>query len=76
MADLGYGYTISEVVTKASDYAVYLKKRPNDKPLSVKWFKGFRSRWPQMRVIKPRGLAKCRAASTTQEAVDTYFENL
>ena len=38
MADLGYGH-IGEVVNKASDYAVYLKKRPSDKPLSVKWFK-------------------------------------
>ena len=31
MADLGYGFTISEVVAKASDYAVFLKKRTPDK---------------------------------------------
>ncbi|XP_045169024.1 uncharacterized protein LOC123531825 [Mercenaria mercenaria] len=76
MADLGYGFTITEVVSKASDYAVFLKKRSPDKPLSVKWFSGFRKRWPELRVTKPRALTKCRAASTSQQAVNSYFTNL
>lgn len=76
MAELGYGFTVSEVVAKASDYTVYLNKRPNDKPLSVKWFKGFKNRWPELKVLKPRSLAKCKAASTTHQAVDDYFTNL
>jgi len=76
MADLGYGFTITEVVSKASDYAVFLKKRTRDKPLTVKWFKGLRNRWPELRVIKPRGLAKCRAEATNEQAVESYFTNL
>ncbi|XP_045199039.2 uncharacterized protein LOC123553374 [Mercenaria mercenaria] len=76
MAQLGYGFTISEVVDKVSNYAVYLGKRPKDKPLSIKWFKGFRDRWPEIRVIKPRALSNYRAASTSQAAVSDYFKNL
>lgn len=52
MAELGYGFTISEVVDKATNYAVYLGKRSKDKPLSIKWYKGFRDRWPELRVCK------------------------
>ena len=74
MADLGYGFTIREVVSKATDYAVYLKKRTQDKPLSTRWFKGFRRRWFEL--IKPRSLSKCRAESTTESNVDKYFTNL
>lgn len=76
MADLGYGYTIAEVVNKASDYALYLKKRTSDKPLSIKWFKGFKRRWPELSVIKPRSLTTCRASSTTKDVVEQYFSNL
>jgi hypothetical protein len=76
MADLGYGFTITEVVDKATNYAVYLGKRSHDKPLSVKWFKGFRQRWPELRVIKPRALSNYRASSTSQAAVSDYFTNL
>ncbi|KAH3833966.1 hypothetical protein DPMN_107282 [Dreissena polymorpha] len=59
MENLGYGFTITEVVAKATDYAVFLKKRTHDNPLSVKWFHGFRRRWPEI---------KCRAKSTTEQA--------
>jgi len=76
MADLGYGFTITEVVSKATDYAIHLGKRTPDKPLSVKWFKGFKRRWPEMRVVKPRSLAQCRARCTSDEAISSYFNNL
>ena len=76
MANLGYGFTITEVVAKATDYAVFLKKRTHDNPLSVKWFHGFRRRWPEIKVVKPRALSQCRAKSTTEQAVYSYFDNL
>ncbi|KAH3856609.1 hypothetical protein DPMN_099201 [Dreissena polymorpha] len=66
MAALGYGYTISEVVASATNYAVFLGKRPNDKPLSVKWFKGFQQRWPELRVVRPRALSNYRAEATLE----------
>ena len=76
MADLGYCFTITEVVFKATDYAIHLGKRTADKPLSVKWFKGFKRRWPEMRVVKQRSLAQCRARCTSDEAISSYFNNL
>jgi len=54
MADLGYGFTITEVVSKTTDFAIHLGKRTADKPLSVKWFKGFKRRWPEIRVVKTK----------------------
>lgn len=76
MADLGYGFTISEVVSKASEHAIYLKKRTPEKSLSVKWFSDFRKSWPELSALKPISLTKCTAQSTTQQAVDNYFTNL
>ncbi|KAH3794660.1 hypothetical protein DPMN_148197 [Dreissena polymorpha] len=76
MENLGYGFTITEVVTKATDYAVFLKKRTHDNPLSFKWFHGFRRRWLEIKVMKPRALSQCRAKSTTKQAVYSYFDNL
>ncbi|KAH3869278.1 uncharacterized protein LOC127867971 [Dreissena polymorpha] len=52
MANLGNGLTISEVVAKATDYAVFLKKRTHDNPLSVEWFHRFRRRWPEIKDVQ------------------------
>ncbi|KAH3794020.1 hypothetical protein DPMN_147549 [Dreissena polymorpha] len=41
MAECGYGYGRAEVLTIASENAVYLEKRDQDHPLSMKWFRGF-----------------------------------
>ncbi|XP_060604794.1 uncharacterized protein LOC132757505 [Ruditapes philippinarum] len=76
MASLGYGYTITEVIAMASNYAVCLGKRTPDKPLSTKWFNGFKDRWPDLRVVRPRALSNYRAESTSQAVVDEYFMNL
>ena len=46
MADFGYGYSWQECVDLATDFAVQIGKRESDKPLSMKWMKGFLSRWP------------------------------
>jgi len=53
LADLCHGFTITEVFSKATDYAIHLGKRTADKSLSVKWFKGFDKCWPEIRVVKP-----------------------
>lgn len=42
MASFGYGYTRKEVTNMASDYAIQLRKRTKQqKPLTLKWFRGF-----------------------------------
>ncbi|XP_065941319.1 uncharacterized protein [Magallana gigas] len=50
MASFGYGYTRKEVTNMASDYAIQLRKRTKQqKPLTLKWFRGFMKRWPDLK---------------------------
>ena len=76
MANLGYGYTRQEVANMASDYAVILGKRTKTDPLTLRWFDGFISRWPELRVLKPRGLEHLRAKAASAETVQNYFSEL
>ena len=76
MAGVGYGYTRSEVVNMASEYAVSLHKRDRDHPFSLKWFRNFMKRWPELNVTKPRSLSMARAKATNMETVTNYFEQL
>ena len=38
MSQLGYGYSQSEVINQASNYAVFLRKRDEEHPLSDRWW--------------------------------------
>ena len=77
MAYVGYGYTRSEILNMATDYAVHLGKRTNDdKVFSMNWFYGFISRWPELRVIKPSSLSEQRAKCASEESLINYFEEL
>lgn len=76
MAAYGYGYTRQECVNIASEYAVHLGKRTMDKPFTMKWMRGFLKRWPELKVLKPRGLEHARAKMASKETVAGYFKNL
>ena len=76
MASCGYGYSRSEVVDMASNYAVALGKRDRDHPFSLMWFHNFMKRWPDLKVRKPRSLELARAKTTSEEAVSSYFKEL
>lgn len=54
MANLGYGYTRQEDVDIGTRFAENLGKRKHTDPLTLRWFSGFVSRWPELRVLKPR----------------------
>ena len=42
MATLGYVYTRQEIIDMATEYCIHLNlKAANDKPLSVKWLRGY-----------------------------------
>ena len=60
MARFGYGYTVQKCFELASDFATQLSKRSKDKPLSFKWMKGIRDRWPEKK-FTPRALEHVRA---------------
>ncbi|XP_053376483.1 uncharacterized protein LOC128547533 [Mercenaria mercenaria] len=76
MAEIGFGYTLQETINLASDYAVHLGLREQDKPLSKQWFYNFLNRWSSIKVVKPRSLEMARARSATRPAIDQYFNEL
>ena len=76
MSECGYGYSRTEVVDMATSYAISLDKRDKDHPLTLKWFRGFMSRWPELRVLKARGLEMQRAKATTVQCVQAYYSEL
>ena len=57
MAAYGYGYSREEIVDLATEYAVQLGKRPKNQPLTLQWFRKFRGRWPDVKVLKPTVLS-------------------
>ncbi|XP_038072690.1 tigger transposable element-derived protein 1-like [Patiria miniata] len=77
MSSYGYGYTRTEVTVLATDLAIHLGKRKKvDKPLSLRWFYNFMTRWPELKVKKPRSLEIMRAKATSQETVNRYFDEM
>ncbi|KAH3870773.1 hypothetical protein DPMN_033963 [Dreissena polymorpha] len=72
MASCGYGYSRSEVVDMASEYAIFIGKWDKEHPLTLKWFTLFMKRWPELEVLKPCGLEIQRAKATNKESVSVY----
>ena len=76
MSLCGYRYSRSEVVDMASEFDFCLQKRDRDHPLSVQWYISFMSRWPELKILKPRGLEIQRAKATTVNCVSCYYKEL
>ena len=76
MVSCGYGYSRSEVVDTAFEYAVSLGKRDRYNPVSFRWYSGFMSRWPELNILKPRGLKNQRDKATSMENTERYYTKL
>ena len=77
MANLGYGYTRSEVVGLASKFAVDLGKREEGSDdLSMPWYYNFMKRWPDLDSVKPKSLSELRARAASKDSIDTYYAEL
>lgn len=76
MGEVGFGYSRQETLNLASDYAFHLGTRDRAHPLGYDWFYGFMSRWPDLKVVKPRSLEAARAKSATQNVIHNYFREL
>ena len=76
MDEVGYGYSRQVTINLATDYAVQLGLRDKEHPLTEKWLYSFLSRWPELRVKKPRSLDVARARSATRSTIDSYFNEL
>ena len=60
----------------ATDFAISLGKRDRDHLLSLQWYSSFMGRWPDLKVLKPRGLQIQRAMATSVESITRYFTEL
>ncbi|KAJ8310255.1 hypothetical protein KUTeg_012120 [Tegillarca granosa] len=69
-------YMAHLVLEVASDLAIYLGKRDRHHPLSMYWFYDFMGRWPELHVVKPRGLTAVREQSASPKVIDRYFVEL
>lgn len=70
LSKLGYGMNRAQL-------AVKLGRKSKGEKMSNKWYYDFLKRWEsRLKIIRPRSLESNRAKSLTQEAVDTYYENL
>ena len=76
MAEIGYGYSRQETINIASDFAHHLGLCDKSHRLSLQWLYNFLSRWPELKVKKPRSLEIARARSATRRAIDSYFTEL
>ena len=76
MASFGYGLTRAQTISLASEYAVFVGRRPVDRPLTKHWLYGFLSRWPNFRMKKPSSLSYYRAQSCTPENITCYYTEL
>ena len=74
MAYVWYGYTRSEILNIATDYAVHLGKRAKEaKVFNMNWFHGLISRWPKLQVIKTSSLSEQLAKRCFSEVAEKLF---
>ena len=76
IAACGYGYTRRELAELAGETAFFLNKRDTSAPLHDKWMYDFLKRWPELKIMKPKGLSMVRAHSATRETLDNYYKEL
>lgn len=77
MASIGYGYSRTEVIELANDFAVSLKKKSASDPVFAQsWFDGFKKRNPDITLSKPQKLSLVRAKCTSDVVLDKYFQDL
>ena len=66
----------SEVLNIATEYATSLGLRDREHPLSYQWYADFMSRWPELKLLQPRGLEIQRAKATSLDCVTNYYNEL
>ena len=75
IAVCGYGYTRRELAELAGEKAFFLNKRDKSTPLHNKWVFDFLKRWPELKIMKPKGLCMVRAHNA-RETLDNYYKEL
>lgn len=75
LANLGYGYTRQTIVEIGTKFTENLGKREHTDPLTLRWCAGFVSKWPELRVLKPRSLEHLRAKAASPEIFKAISRN-
>ncbi|XP_041484938.1 uncharacterized protein LOC121431436 [Lytechinus variegatus] len=79
LSSYGYGLTKTQVIHLATNMADELGRREGKakgRLLSDTWYRLFRQRWPDLRLVAPSKLQMSRAKSTTAAVLSSYFEEL
>ena len=76
MAEIDYGYSRQETINMTSDFAHHLGLCDKYHRLSIQWLYNFVSRWPELKVKKPRSLEIARARSATRPSIGSYFTEI
>jgi hypothetical protein len=77
MANVGYGYTMTNIRFLAADYARSLGKDVKSKDsLSTVWFYAFLKRHPDLKIVQPQKLEISRAKGASHEKIENYFREL
>ncbi|KAH3776232.1 hypothetical protein DPMN_177652 [Dreissena polymorpha] len=75
-AVVGYGYSRTEAMNLASDYAVDLGLRDKDHPFTLRWLYKFLSRFPELSVKTPRSFESAHARCATRGAISNNSTEL
>jgi len=77
LANIGYGYFVTDVRCVATHYARFLGNTVNAKGmLSSDRFYGFIKRWTQLKAVKPHNLGQQRANIGSKDNIGHFFETL
>ncbi|XP_052074496.1 uncharacterized protein LOC127712219 isoform X2 [Mytilus californianus] len=73
MAKCGYYYTCKEITDIATDYCVLMEKRTSDQHLTLKWYRGFFTRWPDLQMLYTKRPRKSDVLSDAAESKKRFF---
>ncbi|VDI70237.1 Hypothetical predicted protein [Mytilus galloprovincialis] len=74
MAKCGYFYSCKEITDIATDYCVLMEKRTSDQHLTLKWYRGFFNRWPELQMLYTKRPRKRNILAAAAENKDRFFK--
>lgn len=74
MAKCGYFYSCKEITDIATDYCVLTEKRTSDQHLTLKWYRGFFNRWPELQMLYTKRPRKRNILAAAAENKDRFFK--
>ena len=76
MSSFGYGFSRTDIINFASDYAVLLGKRAPTDAFTHQWYYNFLNRWPNQDVRRASGTKRHYEKAMSIDCLSQYFFNL